>query len=103
MAMMVACILVGFVILWFVFGDRKFLKDKIEDQEEGLELLRKRLVDLQTLHDEHLTRRIDLECAIKWWCNDRMKDFDEKQYGRGQMRTMIADGKCWEFKKEESV
>lgn len=83
-------------------GSGKVVSPELEKDQE-IERLQEEVARLRASNNEHLTRRIDLECAIKWWCNDKMKDFEEKQYGKGQMRTMIAEGKCWDFSKEEAV
>lgn len=37
-------------------------------------------------------RVIELETALKWWINERMRDFSDGQYGKGQMRKILNEG-----------
>lgn len=46
------------------------------------EVLRTELLEAQG-------RIIELECAIKWWLNERMKTYSEDQYGKRQMRRIL--------------
>lgn len=42
--------------------------------------------------DDLRGRVIELETAIKWWLNDRMKGFSETQYGKENMRKILEAG-----------
>lgn len=39
--------------------------------------------------DELIGRIIELESAISWWLDDKMKNYNENQYGKRQMRKML--------------
>jgi hypothetical protein len=41
-------------------------------------------------------RVIELECALKWWVNECMKNFTDSQYGKGAMKKLIAPEMLWE-------
>lgn len=43
--------------------------------------------------DEQLSRRIDLETALLWWVNECMKDYSDKQYGKGKLKELIQKDK----------
>lgn len=45
--------------------------------------------DLQSKLNEAEGRVIELECALKWWLNERMKGYSEDQYGKRQMRRIL--------------
>lgn len=49
--------------------------------------------DLQSKLNEAEGRVIELECALKWWLNERMKGYSEDQYGKRQMRRILDIGK----------
>lgn len=49
--------------------------------------------DLQSKLIEAEGRVIELECALKWWLNERMRGYSEDQYGKGQMRRILDIGK----------
>jgi len=52
-----------------------------------------KIEDLQNVdRDVLISRIIELECAIKWLVNDRMKNFDDRQYGKGNMRNILENG-----------
>lgn len=44
--------------------------------------------------NEHIDRRVDLETAILWWVNERMKGFSDDQYGKGKLKELISEDKC---------
>lgn len=37
-------------------------------------------------------RVIELECALKWWLEEKMKLFDERQYGKAKLRNILENG-----------
>ena len=37
-------------------------------------------------------RVIELESALKWWLNERMKGFSEDQYGKRNLRKILNEG-----------
>lgn len=39
--------------------------------------------------EDLIGRIIELECAIVWWLDDHMKNYNEKQYGKAKMRKML--------------
>lgn len=39
--------------------------------------------------EDLIGRIVELECAIAWWLNDHMKNYNEKQYGKANMRKML--------------
>ncbi len=49
--------------------------------------------NLQSKLTEAEGRVIELECALKWWLNERMKGYSEDQYGKRQMRRILEIGK----------
>lgn len=68
--------------------------------EEEVESLKAELGKIKKDRDLQITRRVDLECALLWWVNERMKGFSDSQYGKGKLKELIADGKCFDVKKD---
>jgi hypothetical protein len=54
--------------------------------------LEKRVRELKETVHNYAGRIIELECAIKWLVNEKLKDFDDKQYGKGGMRKILEQG-----------
>lgn len=43
-------------------------------------------------NDVLIGRIIELECAVKWLVNEKLKLFGDLQYGKGQMRKILENG-----------
>lgn len=39
--------------------------------------------------EDLIGRIIELECSLKWWLDEHMKNYTEHQYGKRQMRKML--------------
>lgn len=54
--------------------------------------LEEKVKELKETTNKYAGRIIELECAIKWLINEKLKDFDDKQYGKGGMRKILEQG-----------
>lgn len=64
-----------------------------------LEYHRKQALIYKLERNAHIDRRVDLEGALLWWVNECMKDYSDKQYGKGKLKEFIEKDKLIDLSK----
>lgn len=54
--------------------------------------LEKKLHKAEKESDDLRGRVIELECALKWWVNEVMQDFEDASFAKGKMRNLLLNG-----------
>lgn len=100
---MVLTIIILSVVIVMLIGvlivGKMFYSDLIAGFEWEAEEYKKKLEVYKTERNTHITRRVDLECALLWWVNECMKDYSDKQYGKGKLKELIEKDKLINISK----
>jgi hypothetical protein len=77
------------------------LTKKIKKKESILTECQKQRNKYHDQRDLYINRIVDLECALKWWVYERMKEYADGQYGKKELKNLIINKQCFNPKDLE--